>query len=475
MTTSTYYLPKQALTCCAIAALMLTAALAFTLCDSTTASLTVCSCTVAYILACIAYEKSRFADDSGRLVLLLASTIITSFIVLNIHTYTSVPGHDASSPWLVNHDTSRYFSQSIGLYNGTLSFKDIPHPSLTLITAGLWKVFGVNIIYPLAANMLLTLLTIILGGRLAAILLRDKISQMNAARISTMAMLLNTAVCNFMVHGSLLLREPVICFSLVVVMLSLCDMLDGKGLKPALAFVAGTVLLVFSRSHLLFFVLAGIILFALRKPSRHIRIAAVASLTIIACYVTNELITGYDSRYASPVDIMTNGQTMSAGYLNLDRHNAYKSMIGDYFNEPAWKRMLLLPVTAAVQFFVPFPWNFMRDTPFGLAQIFSHVSYPWYAIGGIMIFYYLFLWCKRDTPLRLWALWVLFCYLVPAYLYAGSVSRYILPFVPFMIPLAICTLHHIRKHKPKRLIATYSITYCLLVTATLVSCYMLQS
>ena len=475
MTTSTYYTPQRALTCCTVAALIFSLALSFTLCDSTTASLTVCSCAVAYIIACIVYNKSNFADDSGRLVLLFAATILASFIILNVHTYVTYPDYSSSSPWLVNHDAKRHFSQSLGLYDGTLSIKNIPHPSLPLITAGLWKLLGVNIIYPLAANMLFTLLAIILGGRLAATLLHDKIHAMTASRISTVAMLLNTAVCNFMVHGSLLLRESVIYFSLTLVMLSLCNLFTDKGMKPIFTFLAGTVLLVFSRSHLLFFVLAGIMTFLIRKPSRNIKIAIIALLIVCSCYIANELITGYDSKYISPTDIMTNGQVMSDNYLNLNRHNAYKNIIGNYYDKSPLSRAFMLPVTAAVQFFIPFPWNFMRDISFGFSQFFSHISYPWYAIGGIIIFYYLFLWHKRGTPLRLWALWVLICYLVPAYLYAGSVSRYVLPFVPFMIPLAIYSLHYIKKHKPKRLVSTYAIVYCLLVGGTLFTCYILQS
>ena len=475
MTTSTYYMPQRALTCCTITALIFIAILAFTLCDTITAITTLCSCIMAYMAAGIAYDKSGLADNSGRLVLLLAAIILASFIILNIHTYTTAPGHSAVTPLLVNHDANRYFAQSLGLYDGTLNIGNVPHPSLPLITAGLWKILGVSIVYPLAANMLLTLTSIILGGRLAATLLHSRMPEVSKSHISTVAMLLNTAVSNFMVHGSLLLREPVIYFSLVVTMLALCNLFDGKGLKSALMFSAGTVLLVFSRSHLLFFVLAGIILFTFSKPSRNIRVAAVTSLIVVACYIVNESITGYDSKYVSPADMITDTQTMSVNYLNLDRHDAYKNIIGDYFNKPAPTRILLLPVTAAVQFFVPFPWNYMRDTPFGLAQFFSHVSYTWYAIGGIIIFYFLFLWHKSDTPLRLWALWTLFCYLVPAYLYAGTVSRYILPFVPFMIPLAIYSLNYIKKHKPRRLVATYATTYCLLVTATLTTCYALQS
>ncbi len=475
MTTSTYYMPQRALTCCTIAALIFITLLAFTLCDTITAIISLFSCTTAYLTACFIYDKSEVADNSGRLVLLLAGTILASFIILNIHTYTAAPGYSAATPLLINHDANRYFAQSLGLYDGTLDIGDIPHPSLPFITAGLWKLLGVSIVYPLAANMLLTLMSIILGGRLATTLLHNRMPKASKSHISTVAMLLNTAVCNFMVHGSLLLREPVIYFSLVVIMLSLCDLFAGKGFKPAFVFLSGSVLLAFSRSHLLFFVLAGIILLMLHKPRRNIRIALITSLIIVACYIANESITGYDSKYVSPAGMITDTQAMSANYLNLDRHDAYKNIIGNYFDKPPMSRILLLPVTATVQFFVPFPWNYMRDTPFGFAQFFSHVSYPWYAIGGIIIFYFLFLWHKSDTPLQLWALWTLFCYLVPAYLYAGTVSRYILPFVPFMIPLAIYSLHHIKKHKPRRLVATYATAYCLLVSATLITCHALQS
>ena len=74
---------------------------------------------------------------------------------------------------------------------------------------------------------------------------------------------------------------------------------------------------------------------------------------------------------------------------------------------------------------------------YGFTQWYSHLSYPWYAISGIVAYFYLFAFCKcHDDNLKRLALAGLLLWLVPAYIFAGSVSRYSLCFLPLIVPAA---------------------------------------
>lgn len=153
-------------------------------------------------------------------------------------------------------------------------------------------------------------------------------------------------------------------------------------------------------------------------------------------------------------------------------HRAYDSMIGNYFSYPIWQKALLLPVSMATQFLTPFPWNFARDTIYGPTLAYAHLAYPWYALGGLTIYFFGFCLRKADKAVLKWATWGLVAWSIPAFLYAGTISRYSLCFVPLLVPIAVYVVAECARLKSFK---RWSAAYCVLLTVALISCHYIQS
>ena len=173
------------------------------------------------------------------------------------------------------------------------------------------------------------------------------------------------------------------------------------------------------------------------------------------------------------INIIQGENMADSNYLNSTRQ-PYLDIIGDYLGYSFIEKTLLLPLSAAIQYLIPFPWNFMRDVPFGYSLVYSHISYGWYLVGGIILFYYFFAIWKSSPKLIAWALWALFCYLVPAYMFAGTVSRYMLPFIPLLVPLGVYVIMKLRENKYIRSFKYWVFSYCMALSVVLCLCYYLQ-
>lgn len=98
--------------------------------------------------------------------------------------------------------------------------------------------------------------------------------------------------------------------------------------------------------------------------------------------------------------------------------------------------LLRLPVSVALQFITPLPWAFGRDVVFGPSAAYAHVSYPWYALGGLILYCLLFR--LRSLPRRMAGLLLYgtVLYLITALMTGGTISRYTLPWLPALVPAA---------------------------------------
>ena len=81
---------------------------------------------------------------------------------------------------------------------------------------------------------------------------------------------------------------------------------------------------------------------------------------------------------------------------------------------------------------------------------------------------------RKQTSLGFFPLWVAFCFAVPAFIAAGSVSRYMLPFQPLMVPMAIFAVATLRERHYRKNFIIFVIAYTLLLAATLIVCYRTQ-
>lgn len=453
------------------------AILSFTLCGAVGCVQMTISLTAAYIAALAIYMKWFSPSRFGMFILLVVATLMSIGVVMNVYKFTVECGGTLADPVLINDDAFRYFDQACEIYEGRPSVYSRHILGLPLVAASLWLIFGKSIVYPLAVNVFITLLAIILAGRLAQILLRGYHARgISEKNIASLAMLFTASVSYFTGHGMLMLKEPLLYVSVLLVAIALAHVYrnDKLDIRHIVFFAAGNIIACVSRSQLFFFFALAILMFATLRLRRYWR-ALVAMMAIAAsCYFAGTIITSYTP--ANHGETVTGQGDMATNYLiNPDRrYDKYKQMTGNYYDLGAAQRLARLPISATVQYVVPFPWNYGRDTQFGYSQAYNHFSYPWLVVGGVVLFYFIFLWLRRGTPLKLWAAWALMCWLVVAYMFAGSVSRYVMPFVPLAVPLAVYVAIQLREAKMRRKFCLWFSCYATLMAIGLIVCYQLQ-
>lgn len=426
---------------------------------------------IAATIAIAIHRRLLHGSTAGEWVLSITATVMALGITLNTYYFTSVLGGTLDAPILLNSDALRYFTYAEYLYNGDFSSAFGCFLGIPIITAALWAVLGKSIVWALAACMALTLVAISLSGRLAAILLRH--SQPSSA----LAMALTAAVCHFTGQGMVLLKEPLIYFAFLLTAIPLAHFYLGNHISAKLivSFVVGCTLTALVRNHALHFVTLGLFMFLpMQFTRKRIITAAAATICIFASSAGGSYLSRVDAQKHS--NIATGSGAIAVVYLGDDsRYDGYKSIFGEYFSLPIAHRIAILPATAAVQYAVPFPWNFERDIKFGYSQALNHISWPWYAIGCIILFYFIWLWRKKSTPLRLWALWAAICWLIPAYLFGGSVSRYVMPFIPILVPLAMVVIGELRAHRHITPFKWWAGSYAVVLVLALTACFFIQN
>lgn len=431
---------------------------------------------LAYMMPRIAYSRLAHSSAIGILALAIAWTVMSVLGISYLACCTVKAGRTLGNPLLWN-DAQRYFNYALDIYHNRYDFSYVqPFPGLPLMTALLWKLFGVNIVYPLAVNMMLTLGTIVLTGTLTIRLLDGRTGK-SPMWLAGMAMMCNALLFFFLSHGTQLLKEPLTYFGFMIVALSLTSLRDCPGRRihwrTLAIFTLGITLVASTRTTYSIMALSGVAFAAICLRSKwRTSLAMIGAGTFIYIAVSELAHSITFMHYGTYFDPQQSS-LMSYQFIIGPQQEALARIVGDYFSFPWWKKMLILPLSCIVQYVIPFPW--LGPTQPSIGEILPRICAPWYATGGLVIFYTVALSWRRATNLKLYPLWVAFCYAVPAFVTAGSVSRYALPFQPLMIPMAVYTIALLADGEYHKIFCKFAVTYIVALLLTLAVCYYLQS
>jgi len=351
----------------------------------------------------------------------------------------------------------------IPAWNGNLAYP--------LMVSCLFRLFGVNIVWPIALNMGFTLGSITLAGAICAKLM----PAYGRRRMVLAGMSLTSCVAGIMMHGTLLLKDAPVIFAVSLFAYAMALTVRGQsGTKSILTAAFAATVLLYSRPMVAVFLLTGVLVVCLRRRSVGpvlYYVALLAAVFMVAKYyidvpVNTEAVTG-SGHFSS-----------TSAFLGMPTVQRYSELVEGYYTWPLWRRLLYLPFVCAVQYFPPFPWNFTRDLWMGQFYWFAHISIGWYVVGGLIIAFYIFCWGRKATGyMNRWGLWWLLCYAGCALYTAGSVPRYYLCFVPMGVPLALYMVFQVRRGIAKRKVF-YGYCYCyflLLVAGLAVAWIFLKS
>ena len=434
----------------------------------------VASFVVALVVPEWLYNSGGRTSPVGHLVLAAAWCIVAASALHHFVEWTSLPHTSLAHP-AVGGDAARYYGFACYYYDGsTPTPPDVAFPGLSLLIIGLWKVLGMSVVWPVAMNVMLTLVAVVLVGRLTCRLLRGRTTA-SAVQLTTLGMALTATLMFYLSHGALLLKEPGIYVSMAIVGLVLAG-INGEA-KPALrrwwleaaAFTVAVLLMAFFRTTYLYFVILGAAMLVVRHWRLWWRRGAVLMAITMIAFWLGDNVAAYSADYH--LQMIAGGDLMHNEFMKDAPRQVYSNFIGYYFYYSPLHRVFLLPLTASVQFIIPFPWIYEG----GLAELFPRLAWGWYAVGGLALFYFFFISWRRADSLGTWAWWVALSWAVIAYVMAGTVSRYVLPLQQLLVPVAayvLCLLHQGRYKKP---MLWWSIGFVIVLAVTLVVCYHIQT
>ncbi len=410
-------------------------------------------------VAVVVYRHTAGWSSRGEIVLLVSAMLLAVGIVANVYTYTTLLGGSDSTPVLNNNDAFRTYNDAL-YYIGLSDWRSpMSHGFYPVVISAVFTITGPSITAGLCVSMVATLCTLICVSTLWV-----KLTAMRGN--AWQCMLVTAAVCYFLASGTLLIKDAWTISAFALASVALSDMGNNRGLVVLTIVCA---MLFIARPNMLLAIVLGIFIvwLANRHQKQNQTYLLLALSLVLATFLTAQWIGGTPNP-ETVIDVNANHDVS----YSEPRHEVYTSLIGNYGQLPLLQRVLLLPFSAAVQFFIPFPWNFMRDVHFGVSEFYAHIAYPWYAFGGLCIYYLIKVWRRSPTKLRAIFLWGVAIWLIPAWCFGGTISRYGLMAVPIMAPAVAFTVENSLNRKSLRI---FALIFAIIILATLMVCYNLQS
>ena len=433
--------------------------------------------TLLYSLILLALAEGLYCSSSARCragewLIFAVCLLLSVGDILNIYYFTTAFDSSPQLPHLQNTDAATNYYVAYKFY--TTHYFSPPMnttPIYRWLICSLWRVTGVTVAAPIFVNSIFIAWAVIFSGLTARNVMHDY-------RKSTVvaAMGMTAAVCYYLNSGTIILKDAAVSLAVAMMAFAFSHLRSGLSGKRNLVIayvslvVGGVLLSLFRVNYILPVAIGAVLLTPWTSPRRWHGIVMIAVCGLLWLSTEHFFPSGSISfRVTTYVD----GYGFGGAYFQeeTNRDIYYGIYGGDYFRLPIWKKILFAPAGAAVQFLSPFPWNFARDAVFGPTLVWAHISYPWYAVGGLVLFFLIFLWWRADIDIRLWALWGVIFWLVPVYMFAGAVSRYALPVLPVLVPLALTAWRSRRKKSFK----VFSVVYLVMLTAALVSAYIVQN
>ena len=415
-------------------------------------------------------RPTRAIDMAVRVI----SLMLWAFTIANMHDWTVVAEHSLTDPYLCADD-KRYWAWAVHYTNGSLPLPSPPvqFPGYPAIIRLMFGMFGINLAWPMALNLFATIMSITLTGSIARRFLDDECVDRRDT-VALYAIIITATMAYFVSQGVRMQKEALVYLAMALTIYAFAGFWrndEKRRLYDAVAFVAGCALMAVMRTTYLYFILLGLAMVALphlRANKRYYAVLAVLAVLIMSCgnYFAKYAFTGH-------LEIISGGDVMEAQFITGENQHAYLLMMGHYFWYSPLHRAVLLPLTMAVQFVIPFPW--LYSVSLSVDVLLPRLQWTWYVVGGIVLFYYFFVAWRKGCNLGVVPLWFALCYVIIAYITAGSVSRYILPFMPVIVTTSIFTVIKVWRSGKRRVFYSFMAIYGVVLLVTLLVCYNIQT
>ncbi|MBP3299626.1 MAG: hypothetical protein J6L73_08135 [Muribaculaceae bacterium] len=414
---------------------------------------------------------------SNRMAYLLGAFMALVFfgMELNLAGYC-LHASSWESPGLAPYsDSAREYSQALLAASG--DYGAMAGNQGFAMTAGLLlRLAGsTSLLLPMLLNALCMTATVALCGMVCVRLFTHRAPQ----QMMFAGALLCALVPSIPYYGTMFMKEAPCCLGTMLMTVAMADAFRGRTrLGSIIAGAAGGLILMFIKSPIGWLMLAGACLavarlWLARRPGRRIPMAMPLFLALVCMAVVTG---GRQFRQDSDTTFITpkREKVLSASMLGYGSLGNYRSIVDDYWLISPQERVKYLPVCLVAQYLPPFPWNFTRDTYIARSVVWAHLSLLWYAVGGLALGWFVLCAPRRKARggLGLWGIWWAMCYGGVAFMSAGTVARYWLPFLGICIPLAVQCVVAVREGVvTRRAFKIYALVYSLALAGSLTGAY----
>ncbi|MCQ2287709.1 MAG: hypothetical protein MJZ74_01265 [Muribaculaceae bacterium] len=396
----------------------------------------------------------------------VVALVLVASAVNYIYATTLQQGATLEMP-ILDCDAGGYYKWALHHYDGRCDEPLITFFGFPMAMLALWRVLGVSIVWPVAMNLMLTATSVIMAASLAVTFTR-RIKGITPSATAAITMALLGLHGYFMSQGFVIQKEALNYVSLTMIAMALVWLQDSdtahrKAIAAVAMYAVACVVLALVRAKYINFAAFGVILLGLSCwRTRWRSLLALVAITGITWYLGMYFSTTYSVE--QQVYNVTGGEIMTLAFKGDNYQSMYYGWMDGYFTLPMWKRALYLPFTCGTMAIIPFPWGAESSA---WTSVMPRVRIGWYLCAGLMVIYYLMLSWRRKHSLGLVAWWPVICYVGIAYICAGSVSRYTLPFQPLFVAIAVYVIALIRTDNTLRrpLLSAYAVYAIALVTS----------
>lgn len=422
---------------------------------------------IAYLVPRLILSRSKGYSVAAGFILLAVAVMIVPIDIFRLMYWTQLDEFTMAFP-NIQGDGRTYYKGALAIYNNMQSQKDILiQPGFSLMIVGLWKLFGVSVIWPQAMNLSFTLTSVVLTGLTTRRLLTGRVT-LKATTLVVMGMALCAMLCHYLVIGTSVLKEATIYLTTAMAGFSLAAMAARDEERHTLwrdiiVILLAAVLMTFVRASYLYFVILGVAVMALPHWRRDWPMALGIIIVLVLLLMAGRAMELYSIERHS--EVIGGGWNMNRFYINSETQQPYKSLMGYYFLYSPLHRLIMLPIPLAAQFVAPLPWISLGTSYINLI---SRFTWGWYFVGGISLFYFLVISWRRNENMGAWAWWPALVFAAIAHVVAGSVVRYVLPIQPFFVPVAAYVLARLWEGRWRRQFSIWTIVYIILIIAALI-------
>ena len=423
---------------------------------------------VAYLVPLFVLKRSRGTSIAAQAVLLAIAILLSVVGYDCLVSWSTLEDYSLQRPNLIG-DARNYYKWALSVYEGVPS--DEPGDmflGFQLMMLGLWKVFGLSVIWPQAMNMMFTMLSVVLTGLMTRRVLAHRVTASPRTLVLS-SMALMCLLLYYLTSGVTILKEGATFLSMTMGGYALSSMItvdeERKHLwRDICVFVLACLLMAFVRTTCLYFLALGVVVMTVSNWRRDWVLSLCMLALIFGLFVLSNYYVPYS--FARHVEIVDGGWNMERTFSLIFS----KTIFDFYFLYSPWHRLLVLPVTMGIQFVLPLPFNHLFEPPYLLSFI-SRMTYGWYLFGGTALFYCLFVSWRRGENIGVWAWWPVLIYIGEAYVMGGMMARYLLPIQPLMVPMVLFMLCRLYEGRWRRGYLIWMITLIVLVLVALVVAY----